>query len=125
MLTTKKLLIAIFAGFFIGVFSGLIGVGGGEFRLPILIGIFELPIHFAAATNLIIGILISLTSFCRRITLMTSNGYYIALYMSLASIAGGYFGAYIANRIKERVVGYILIAFLFLMGLKLVASCLL
>jgi uncharacterized membrane protein YfcA len=121
-MNTKKILTATLAGFVIGVFSGLIGVGGGEFRLPILIGIFGLPIHFATATNLIIGILVSLTSFGRRITMMTPDAYHIALYMGLASIVGGYFGAYISNRIREHIVGYILIAFLFLMGLKLIAS---
>lgn len=118
----KKLIIAVIVGFFIGILSGLIGVGGGEFRLPILIGIFDLPIYFATTTNLIIGILISLTSFFRRISLMTNNAYYIALLMGGASIIGGYLGAYITKIIRERVVGYILITFLFLVGLKLIFS---
>lgn len=122
MNTPKKIIIAMVTGFFIGVFSGLIGVGGGEFRLPILIGVFGFPIYFATATNLIIGILISLTSFLRRISFMTPSAYHIAIFMGLASVVGGYFGAHIAKRIKEQIVGYILILFLLIVGLKFVLS---
>jgi uncharacterized protein len=124
MIPTKKISIAIIAGFLIGVFSGLIGVGGGEFRLPLLIGILELPIYFATAANLIIGILISLVSFWRRMSFMTPNAYHIALVMGLASIAGGYFGAHLTSRIKERAVGYILMSFLLFVGFKLILSAL-
>lgn len=121
----RKLILSIISGLGIGFLSGLIGVGGGEFRLPILLSVFELPLFFATATNLIIGILISLVSFLRRYSLMTPGAFEIALFMGAASIIGGYAGAYITGKVKERIVGYILIVFLMLVGLKLTISPLL
>jgi len=118
----KSVFIAVFFGFVIGFIAGLIGVGGGEFRIPVLIGLLGFPVFFATATNLIIGILVSLTSFLRRYSLMTANGFSIAILMSIFSLIGGYIGAVITGKAKERVVGYILIIFLFLIGVKLIAS---
>lgn len=118
----KKIVLSVVSGLVVGFFSGLIGVGGGEFRLPILIGLFELPPFFATATNLIIGILISLVSFLRRYSFMTPAAFQIALFMGVTSLAGGYMGAYITGKVKERVVGYILIVFLILVGLKLLLT---
>lgn len=120
----KKIFIAAISGFIIGAFAGLIGVGGGEFRLPLLVGIFDLPIYFATTTNLVIGIMVSLVSFSRRISLMTPYAYNIVVIMGLTSIVGGYLGAHITGRIKERIVSYVLLVFLLVIGLKLILSSL-
>src|SRR4051812_19434447 len=44
------------AGTAVGILGGLIGLGGAEFRLPILIGIFALFPHRAVRTNLLISL---------------------------------------------------------------------
>jgi uncharacterized membrane protein YfcA len=38
---------AFVAGAIVGIFGGLIGLGGAEFRLPLLIGLFALLAHQA------------------------------------------------------------------------------
>jgi uncharacterized membrane protein YfcA len=62
MIATERLypirrpLAAACAGAAIAVLGGLIGLGGAEFRLPILIGIFALFPHRAVRTNLLISL---------------------------------------------------------------------
>jgi uncharacterized membrane protein YfcA len=118
----KKLVLAVFAGLIIGFVAGLIGVGGGEFRLPILVGLLDLPVFFASATNLIIGILVSLISFLKRYPLMTPDAFKIACAMGLFSLLGAYWGAHLTGKFKERVARYLLAIFLFLVGLKFILT---
>jgi uncharacterized membrane protein YfcA len=40
---------AAFAGAVVGVFGGLIGLGGAEFRLPLLVGFFADPLRVVGA----------------------------------------------------------------------------
>jgi uncharacterized membrane protein YfcA len=62
VITTERLypirrpLAAAFAGAAVAILGGLIGLGGAEFRLPILIGIFALFPHRAVRTNLLISL---------------------------------------------------------------------
>ena len=81
-LITNKHIIAVFLCFFIGFFSGLLGVGGGEFRLPVLIGILNLNIKLATISNLLIGVLVSVTSAIRRHSMMNLESYIIVIYIS-------------------------------------------
>jgi uncharacterized protein len=118
----KKLFTATGSGLVIGFFASLIGVGGGEFRLPILIGLLKLPIFFATTTNLIIGLIVSSISFFSRHTLMTSAAWKIAIAMGIASIIGGYFGAHFSGKFKERYLGMALIFFLSVVGIKMLIA---
>ncbi len=43
-------------GAVVGVLGGLIGLGGAEFRLPILIGLFGLAVHRAVQLNLLVSL---------------------------------------------------------------------
>ena len=56
MYPIRRPLAAACAGAAIAVLGGLIGLGGAEFRLPILIGIFALFPHRAVRTNLLISL---------------------------------------------------------------------
>ena len=47
----RRLSLAAITGFVIGVLGGLIGLGGAEFRLPILIGRFSFPALEAVIVN--------------------------------------------------------------------------
>lgn len=118
-LDNKSCLIAIIGGFMIGLVAGLIGVGGGEFRLPILMSWLNLSPHLAVATNLIVGVLVSFTSFMCRASLMTKDAVAIAIWMSIFSLIGGYLGAFLTGKIRERLLSKFLIGFLLLIGGRL------
>ncbi|MEM3459059.1 MAG: sulfite exporter TauE/SafE family protein [Candidatus Bathyarchaeia archaeon] len=117
----KKVTAALFFGFFMGAVAGLIGVGGGEFRIPILFYILGLPVVTAIAVNLLIGLLTVLVSFLRRIQLNPLNGHAInvGLAMSIGSIGGAYLGALLTNKIPEKPLKKILAVFLIVIGLKI------
>ncbi|MBS7612436.1 TSUP family transporter, partial [Candidatus Bathyarchaeota archaeon] len=59
----SKMLTIFCLGFLLGSAAGLIGVGGGEFRIPVLLYILKLPVVAAIAINLLVGLLTVVTSF--------------------------------------------------------------
>ena len=66
--------ISSLSGLAIGFLSGLVGIGGGEYRAPVLIYLLRLKTKFAIASNLLIGLLVVSTSFIRRLdSSFTSN----------------------------------------------------
>src|SRR3954447_8163331 len=54
------------SGIVIGAAAGLIGVGGGEFRIPVLLHILRLPVKEAAGANTLIGLFVVVLSVARR-----------------------------------------------------------
>jgi len=120
-ISIRKITAALFFGFLMGAAAGLIGVGGGEFRIPILLYILGLPVITAIAVNLLIGLLTVLVSFLRRIQLKPLDGYAInvGLAMSIGSIGGAYLGALLTNKIPEKPLKRILAIFLVIIGLKI------
>jgi uncharacterized membrane protein YfcA len=105
----------------LGAAAGLIGVGGGEFRTPILLYVIGLPVVTAIAVNLLVGLLTVIVSFLTRFQLGLLNGHSvnIALIMSATSIIGAYIGALLTNRIPEKPLKRVLAAVLIIVGLKI------
>jgi len=64
-----RVFLSAFFGLLFGFAAGLIGVGGGEFRLPVLLYVANLPILISVAVNLVIGLLSVSISFLRRFQL--------------------------------------------------------
>ncbi|MEM0058482.1 MAG: sulfite exporter TauE/SafE family protein [Candidatus Bathyarchaeia archaeon] len=120
-LATGKVPVAFLFGFILGVAAGLIGVGGGEFRIPVLLHVVGLPIVAAIAVNLLVGLLTVVVSFMRRFQLGLLNGHSvnIALTMSATSIIGAYLGALLTDRIPEKPLKRLLAVFLVVVGLKI------
>ena len=54
------------SGLLTGAAAGLVGVGGGEFRMPVLVRVLEFPIKIAASMNLLIGLATVIVSLWRR-----------------------------------------------------------
>lgn len=119
--SASKMLAALFFGFLMGIAAGLIGVGGGEFRIPILLYVLGLPVVTAIAVNLLVGLLTVVASFLRRFQLGLLNEHVanVALFMSLGSIIGGYLGALLTGKIPEKPLKKVLAAFLVIIGLKI------
>jgi hypothetical protein len=54
------------SGIVIGAAAGLIGVGGGEFRIPVLLHVLKFPVKEAAGANTVIGLFVVVLSVIRR-----------------------------------------------------------
>ncbi|MCS7151586.1 MAG: hypothetical protein NZ928_04280 [Endomicrobia bacterium] len=61
--------ISIVSGILLGYLAGLLGVGGGEFRLPVLLYVLKLPILSAITGNLFVGLATVVFSFIVRLKL--------------------------------------------------------
>jgi uncharacterized membrane protein YfcA len=116
-----KMLAALFFGFLLGIAAGLIGVGGGEFRIPILLYVLGLSVITAVAVNLLVGLLTVAVSFIRRfqLGLLNTDTINVAMFMSLGSIVGAYLGALLTGKISEKPLKKILAVFLVIIGLKI------
>lgn len=58
-----KKVYAFISGSMIGTLGGLIGLGGAEFRLPVLIGLFKFPPLEAVILNKIMSLIIVISAF--------------------------------------------------------------
>jgi len=117
-----KILLASFFGFIIGLVAGLLGVGGGEFRLPVLICLIGFPVAISAAANLLIGILTVSVGLTRRLMLgITFPGMAgVIVSMSAASIVGAYAGAFVSEKVKEKYLKVAVGVLLVTIGLKMI-----
>lgn len=77
-----------------GVLGGLIGLGGAEFRLPLLIGYFENPLRRAIALNLGVSLVTVLAGLGGRLA-GGSAGTDVSAHVIGAMVVGGVFGAYL------------------------------
>jgi hypothetical protein len=59
----RQNLLALGWGVLIGIPGGLIGLGGAEFRLPVLVGVFKYPILKAIVINLVVSLVTVVFSF--------------------------------------------------------------
>ncbi|MEM4601816.1 MAG: sulfite exporter TauE/SafE family protein, partial [Desulfurococcaceae archaeon] len=100
------------------------GVGGGEFRIPVLLRVIDLPAVKAVAVNSLVGLLVVVVSFLRRLQLGLLNSYYFntAFTMSISSIAGSYLGAHLTDRIPEKELKSVLAVYLVVVGLKIITE---
>ncbi len=80
--------LALAAGAAIGVLGGLIGLGGAEFRLPVLIALFALAAHQAVRINLLISLVTLAASAMARFG-FSSFPELNAHAATIATVAGG------------------------------------
>src|SRR5450759_2665216 len=101
-----KVPIALAIGFVAGVFSGLLGVGGGVLMIPGFLYLMHMPLRRSIATSLAVIVWIAIPgtivhSFLHHVS------WSLVLYMVVGAIPGAYLGARLNLRTAERVL-YIL-----------------
>lgn len=105
----RRPLAAFIAGAAVALLGGLIGLGGAEFRLPLLITVFALYAHRAVRINLLISLATLATAAVARLgfiheTQVASHSVEIAA-MLAGGIAAAWIGAGVLSRIpKDRIV---------------------
>lgn len=104
-------------GLIIGTAAGLIGVGGGEFRLPLLLYYLKNP-QTAAAINLLVGLLTVVVSALRRFSLhqWDLDDMASTLVLIAASLGGAWAGVRYAHRLPSRLLKGIITGYLFIVG---------
>lgn len=105
-------------GGIIGTLGGLIGLGGAEFRLPLLIGAFRFAALEAVIMNKAMSLVVVATALPFRMTTVPLSDLAahspIIINLLVGSLAGAWFGAGWATRLKSetlyRVIAVLLVA---------------
>lgn len=105
----KKNKIAVFSsGAIIGALGGLIGLGGAEFRLPLLIGIFQFASLEAVILNKAMSLVVVASALPFRMGTISFaellNHWSVILNLLAGSLLGAWFGAGWAIRLKTKTL---------------------
>jgi len=114
------LVIGVLFGAPVGVLSGFTGVGGGEYRAPVLLSLLG-RVRWAIAANLLIGLTVaSFNVLFRQVWLLSPEYVAIGLLMVPLSLPGAYLGAVLTKRISTPVLKALLAGILVATGLRLI-----
>jgi uncharacterized membrane protein YfcA len=114
----------ILFGFLIGILASMTGVGGGVFVVPILVFFYGETItstQMATATSLtaiIFTAIASTLNYSRQKRIYYKTG----LILAVTSAPGAYFGAWVANKTDERLLGVIFGAFLITIATRMIIT---
>jgi uncharacterized protein len=114
----RRPLAAFFAGAAVAVLGGLIGLGGAEFRLPLLIAVFELYPHRAIRINLLISLATLAVSAIARFSFTAGANVSSFTVEIVAMVVGGIVAAWIGAALLARIAKHRL---LFVIALLLFA----
>ncbi len=101
----RAAVLALVAGTVVGGLGGLIGLGGAEFRLPILIGLFGYALRRAVRLNLTISLVTVVSAAAARLALgghLPGAVLPVAAAMAAGGVAGARAGASWLARISDR-----------------------
>ncbi len=108
----------------IGVLGGLIGLGGAEFRLPVLAGTLGYSVRQAVPLNLAISLMTIAASLVIRGSTLSFNSVIPLVPVILSLIVGAvitaFFGAAIAGKLSNEQLERIILVLLVLIGIALI-----
>ncbi len=119
-----KNFLPFFWGSLVGIMGGLIGLGGAEFRLPILIQIFRYRTLQAIIINLVVSLVTVIFSLLFRSetiswSLLFANSP-IIINILAGSLVGSYIGVNSATRINEKQLNKLVVIFLIFISFILI-----
>src|SRR5215210_5828912 len=110
----------------IGLLGGLIGLGGAEFRLPVLAGVFGYRTRRAVALNLAISLITVVSALPVRAGTLSVAPVVALLPVMTAMIAGAvsaaYLGTAFVHRISEELLTRIILVLLMVVGTGLIVE---
>lgn len=119
----KNLKIAVLTSSVAGFFSGLLGVGGGVIKVPILNEICHVPMRVATATsNLMVGITALFASFA-----YFRHGYLdssLAFWIILGAIVGAGVGIYIKRHLNNLAIKKTFFVIMSIVGIAMIIESL-
>ena len=99
----NRVLSGVVLGFFGGLSSGLLGIGGGSLMVPIMVLAMGMPMHITVATSMFTMIFTSTCGVVEHFRLDHINFEY-AFLLVLGTIFGAQLGAYASKRISGRTL---------------------
>ncbi|MCX8063047.1 MAG: sulfite exporter TauE/SafE family protein [Anaerolineales bacterium] len=114
-----KPVVAFGSGAAVGILGGLIGLGGAEFRLPLLVGLFRLSVLLSVVVNLLISLVTVTFSLLFRLPLQGGMlwivHWQVVVNLLLGSLVGSAVGARLAGKATaQRLKGVIALLLAFL-----------
>ncbi|MGW9377228.1 sulfite exporter TauE/SafE family protein [Streptomyces albidoflavus] len=114
------------AGAGIGVLGGMIGLGGAEFRLPLLIGLFGFAALSAVILNKAMSLVVVVVALPARLAAVSASelaGHWpVAVNLLAGSLLGAWAGASWAVRMRSSTLYKVLAALMVLMAAALLAT---
>ena len=125
-LTGGAVVRVLLAGAVVGLLGGMIGLGGAEFRLPLLISMFGFLALQAVILNKAMSLVVVLTALPARLVAVPYSelapNWDIALNLLAGSLIGAYLGAAWATRMATATLYRVLAGLLLFIAMALVAS---
>jgi len=119
----RSLVLVFLAGAAIGVLGGMIGLGGAEFRLPLLIGLFGFAALSAVILNKAMSLIVVLTALPARMLSVpwaeVSAHWFVVANLLAGSLVGAWLGATWATRMRSVTLYRVLAALLVLIAVAL------
>ncbi|WP_373897075.1 sulfite exporter TauE/SafE family protein [Glycomyces algeriensis] len=117
------------AGAAVGVLGGMIGLGGAEFRLPLLIGVFGFAALAAVVVNKAISLIVVAAALPARLIAVPwpelAPHWPVAVNLLAGTLVGAWLGASWAVRMRTAVLYRVLAALMVVMAAALLATHLL
>lgn len=117
---------AFVAGAVIGILGGLIGLGGAEFRLPLLIGVFGFAALHAVIMNKAMSLIVVLTALPARLLSIPFSDlaphWNVVLNLLAGSLVGAWLGATWATKMRSATLYRVLAGLLVLIAATLVLT---
>jgi uncharacterized membrane protein YfcA len=121
--------LAFFFAIPIGLLGGLMGLGGAEFRLPVLAGVLNYSVRQAVPLNLAVSLITIAASLAIRGSTLSFVSVMPFLPAILALIAGAvvsaFFGATLSKKLSDEQLEQIILGLLVAIGLALICEGLL
>ncbi|MBY3036377.1 sulfite exporter TauE/SafE family protein [Rhizobium laguerreae] len=123
---SQNLPVALAGGGIIGALGGLIGLGGAEFRLPLLIGLFNFAALEAVILNKAMSLVVVATALPFRAATVPfstiAENWPIVVNLLAGSLLGAWFGAGWATRLKSETLYKVIAAMLVAIAVVLVVG---
>ncbi|WP_051138832.1 TSUP family transporter [Agromyces italicus] len=122
----RSLPLAFAVGGVVGVLGGMIGLGGAEFRLPLLISLFSFAALAAIIMNKALSLIVVMTALPARLLAVPLDEvtpfWFVVVNLLIGSLAGAWVGAHWATRLASKTLYHVLAALLLGIAVLLVVT---